>query len=250
MIDPASSSFFADYPYAVHPPTDDRPFFFHFFKWRQIPQILASLGKSWQPFGGSGYLVLVLLLGLLTVLSVVLILLPLVLGSHRNPTDDTVTQLRLKPGTVLGYLVFFSCLGLGFLLVEISLIQRFIAYLGQPAYAFATVLGGLLLASGLGSRYLSRRIPLTLGLLGIASLSLAYPVLLDPVFDARLLFAPDGSYHCQYRDTDALGSVDGNAVSPGTGAGSFVCSRAFAVGLGSQRLCIRFGCGFGFYVGY
>ena len=36
-------------------PTDDRPFFFHYFKWRQTPEILATLGLTWQPFGGSGY---------------------------------------------------------------------------------------------------------------------------------------------------------------------------------------------------
>ncbi|RLC54476.1 MAG: hypothetical protein DRI80_19245, partial [Chloroflexota bacterium] len=40
------------YSFDVTPPTDDRPFFGHFFKWRQAPEVLAMVGHTWQPFGG------------------------------------------------------------------------------------------------------------------------------------------------------------------------------------------------------
>lgn len=171
------SHFYADYPYAVAPPSDDRPFFFHFFKWRQTPAILASLGKTWQPFGGSGYLVLVLLLALVLLLSGGLILLPLVIG-HKSPRST----LR-APRSALRYLLYFSLLGLGFLFVEIPLLQRFILYLGQPAYAFAVVVGALLVASGAGSRYLADRIWPPLGLALLAGLIFVYPVLLPLLFE-------------------------------------------------------------------
>ena len=51
------AAFYASYPFDVTPPTDDHPFFGHFFKWSQAGQILTDLGKTWQPFGGAGYFV-------------------------------------------------------------------------------------------------------------------------------------------------------------------------------------------------
>ncbi len=167
--------FYAGYEYAVAPATDDHPFFFHFFKWRQTPQILAGLGKTWQPFGGTGYLVLVVLLLLVVTLSLLLILLPLIVS-------------RLGPGSgkqpIGRYLLYFSFTGLAFLLVEIPLLQQFIVYLGQPAYAFATVLSSLMVASGLGSQTLSGRLPLRLSLGLLVGLALVYPWLLQPLFAA------------------------------------------------------------------
>lgn len=50
-----------------------------------------------------------------------------------------------------GYLFYFACLGLGFMLVEIPLIQKFILFLGQPLYAIAVILSSLLIFSGIGS---------------------------------------------------------------------------------------------------
>ncbi|MEW5960429.1 MAG: hypothetical protein AB1801_22110, partial [Chloroflexota bacterium] len=87
------------------------------------------------------------------------------------------------------FLLYFTLLGLGFLFVEIPLLQRFILYLGQPAYAFAVVVSTLLVAAGLGSNYLSRRLPLRLGLGLIVLLAVAYPWLLPPLFDATLQFS-------------------------------------------------------------
>jgi hypothetical protein len=175
-------SFYRVYDYAIAPPTDNRPFFFHFFKWRQTPQIIAVLGKTWQPFGGTGYLVLVLLLALVVLLSLVLILLPLAVGRvvgkvAAEDRTDGKTRFNLR------YLLYFSLLGLGFLFVEIPLLQRFIVYLGQPAYAFAVVVGALLVASGLGSRYLANRIRPRQGIAALVVLVFTYPMLLPTLFE-------------------------------------------------------------------
>jgi hypothetical protein len=48
-------------------------------------------------------------------------------------------------------LVFFTALGLGFILIEISLIQKHILFLGQPVYSISSVLFSLLLTAGFGS---------------------------------------------------------------------------------------------------
>jgi len=155
----------ADYPFDVAPPPDDRPFFGHFFRWRQVPEVLAMAGHVWQPFGGAGYLVPLALLGIAVVAAGALILLPLAgrqpqrgqpqrgqpVGAGLAPAPAGQPQglpLRLAP---------FAFLGLGFMLVEIPLLQRFILFLGHPAYAMAGVLGALLLFSGLGS-FLSARV--------------------------------------------------------------------------------------------
>jgi hypothetical protein len=140
----AKSTFYYAYPFAVAPPTDDRPFFFHFFRWGQTPRVLATLGRTWQPFGGSGYLVLLALLCLVLALSVFLIVLPLAFR-RKSATISRAPGLRLR---VAGY---FGLLGMAFLFIEIPMIQRWILIFGQPTYAFTAAVLTILLFSGLGS---------------------------------------------------------------------------------------------------
>jgi hypothetical protein len=150
------------YDFNLRPPTDDQPFFFHFFRWRQTPELLARLGQTWQPFGGSGYLVLLALLGLMVVLGVPLALAPLAL-LHRGRVQQPVPgRSRRAPR----FLAYFACLGAGYLLVELPLIQRATLLLDRPSIALAVVLFTLLLSSGLGS-LLSPRIPLRPSLLAL-----------------------------------------------------------------------------------
>jgi len=153
---PDREKFYSAYPFDVRPATDNHPFFFHFFTWEQIPDILASLGRTWQPFGGSGFLVLLALLGLVILLSAVLVIAPLTLpglmrgiqGRARNPH-----QLSSFPSSqpALLILAYFTLIGLAYLLVEIPLIQRWILLLGHPTYAFSAVVLAILLFSSLGS---------------------------------------------------------------------------------------------------
>jgi len=83
---------------------------------------------------------------------------------------------------MLGY---FALLGLGYLCVEIPLLQQFILFLGYPAYAMATVLFALLLFSGLGS-LLSRRVPLWLVLILLPALVAGYALGLPVLFESTL----------------------------------------------------------------
>jgi spermidine synthase len=167
---PDREAFYATYAFDVAPPSDDRPFFFHFFRWSQTPEILSSLGKTWQPFGGSGYLVLMALLALTLFASAILVFLPLLFvrsGGER------------RHGRRL--FLYFLLLGLGYLFVEIPLIQRFILFLGHPVYAFATVLFSLLVFSGAGS-LLSPRLPLRKTMLALVGLLVCYPIFLPHLF--------------------------------------------------------------------
>jgi hypothetical protein len=160
-----------EYPFRLTPAVDDKPYFNHFFRWAQTPEVIASLGTFWQPFGGSGYFVLLVLLGLMSVLATVLVLTALFFSARDRPLDRP--EFRA--------MVFFAGLGLGYLLVEIPLIQQFTLLLDHPAQSLAGVLFILLLGSGIGS-WLSPRFQIRQALLGLlvylgVTLLLASPVI-------------------------------------------------------------------------
>lgn len=165
-------AWYETYPFDVRPPTDDRPFFGHFFKWEQAGNVIAMVGHSWEPFGGAGYFVLLLLLGIALVTAGVLILLP-------------IATLKRRGGPLGATLIYFALLGLGYLSVEIPLMQRFMLFLGSPAYAMATVLFAILLFSGVGSA-LSDRVPLRLALIMLPSLVAIYALTLPRLFNVAL----------------------------------------------------------------
>jgi hypothetical protein len=173
-------AFYDSYEYDVRPPTDDHPFFGHYFKWSQTSKILAEFGKAWLPFGGGGYFVILALLILALLVAGSLILLPVGVWKLRNRNlSSKSSPFRLRS------LVYFGLLGFAFLFVEIPLLQRFILYLGNPAYALTLVLFSLLLFSALGSR-LSNRISLLLSLAALAILVMLMPFLLGGLFEWTL----------------------------------------------------------------
>jgi len=161
-----------DYPFNLTPPRDTQPYFFHFFRWRQTSDVLATLGKIWQPFGGSGYFVLLGLLVLMFLLGIPLVLAPLYILRRRSAAAFPRFSMFL----------YFGSLGAGYLLIEIPLIQSLGLPLDQPALSLATVLFTLLLASGLGSLLsprLSLRPALLILILSISLLTIALPTFIQ-----------------------------------------------------------------------
>jgi len=117
------------------------------------------------------------LLGLAVLASAGLILLPPAL--QKKKAEQSSRQRRVWA------FVYFTLLGLGYLFVEIPLMQRFILFLGHPIYAFATVLFSLLLFSGIGS-LLARRFRPVMALALLCGAILIYPALLPVAFRALL----------------------------------------------------------------
>jgi len=130
-------AFCKGYRLNVCPPTDDKPFFFTMQRLSQFGQTLSDYYFSIDP-----YSILMLTLAILTGLSVLVLLLPLFLAKTvQRPTALSVS--------------FFAAIGLGFMLLEVVLIQRLVLFLGFPTYALSVVLFSLLIFSGIGS-YLSQ----------------------------------------------------------------------------------------------
>jgi len=186
LLGPQAESFQGQYKFHIEPATDDRPFFFHFFKWRTLPEILSLRGRGGLPLLEWGYPILVATLVQALLASLVLIFLPL----HWLPKGRVKDIARFRVG---GY---FLILGLAFLFIEIAFIQRFILFLGHPLYAISVVLCGFLIFAGLGSGYSARlaRRPLRAIVLAagmIALITLLYRFFLPMIFQ-HFLSQSDG----------------------------------------------------------
>ena len=180
---PDDPAFLAKLAYDASPVHDDRPFFFYTLRRAEVLSMLGNLGKL--DLRNLGVAILLMLLILSAALTLVLVVVPLLVFERRLLSEDRNRKLR-----VLGY---FLCLGLGFILVEIGFMQRFVLFLGHPMYALAVILASLLAASGAGSAlstwgtvrfgtagYVRRAVGLLVGVLAL------YAVVLTPLFHALL----------------------------------------------------------------
>ncbi|MDD5412392.1 MAG: SAM-dependent methyltransferase, partial [Methylobacter sp.] len=146
LLGDQSRAFINDYKFNIEAATDDKPYLFHFFKWQTLPEILTLLDSGGAFLLESGYLLLIAALLQAILASLLLIALPLWLWK---------SKLGIKPGSGshLRILVYFFCLGLAFLFIEIAFIQKFILILHHPLYAITVVLSTFLLSAGAGSHF-------------------------------------------------------------------------------------------------
>lgn len=140
-------AWYAAFPYEVRPVTDDSPFFWHIVRFGKAlgaptstPQVIHE--------SGTGERLMVLLLITTTLLAALCLFVPL-LARRR--------LWREVPGKTLAA-VYFGALGLGFMYLEVSLMQRLTLFLGFPTYSLTVTLFAILLSTGIGSR-LSERLP-------------------------------------------------------------------------------------------
>jgi hypothetical protein len=139
MTDSERERFFKQAPLWLTPTTDDNPFFFNFYRWRSLGQRLDEVDVA--DTLATGQIVLGMLLVFSVIFSALLILLPLFVFQRRG----------LKVRGRWGFVAYFVALGLGFILLEISFIQKFVLFLGYPTYSLTVVLFSLLTFSGIGS---------------------------------------------------------------------------------------------------
>lgn len=169
-------------PLDLSPPTDERPFFFNLLRLSRPWEILPYIGGSTGTISGN-------LLATLTLL--VILLLSLIFG-----VAIVFIPYRWSPPEVArpqaAQLLYFTLIGLGFMLVEIALLQRLSVYLGHPVYSLAVVLFSLILFTGVGS-LAGERLPLnTPRRLAIYAFSLGALLLLIALVLPRLTAATVG----------------------------------------------------------
>lgn len=188
LLGAGREDFSARYKFNIEPASDDRPYFFHFFKWRTLPELLALREQGGMPLLDWGYPVLIATLIQALAVALALILLPLRFLARERDAAAIPSGLRSRVA------LYFLALGFGFMFIEIAFIQKFILFLSHPLYAVAVVLCAFLIFAGLGSRVSGRysptpRQPLWPFVL-IILLALAYLVLLPPLF-RELMALPD-----------------------------------------------------------
>lgn len=137
LTGPDADAFVASYPLRINAPTDNSPFFFNMLRLRDIFS-LERLESGKQSNNLKAVATLAVLLAIVGVLTTACIALPLWMSRTSLAGSQTL-------------LVFFGAIGLGFMLIETSQMQRLIIALGHPTYALSVVLFAVLLSSGIGS---------------------------------------------------------------------------------------------------
>ena len=176
--------FYRKYFYDIEPTTDDRPFYFLTSKWRNLyisPLVVAPdefiKDTNFVVVPHAAQFFLLCALAEAALLSILFILAPVYFFRKRG--------LPYQHKGAFG--LYFVLLGVGFMLIEIPLIQKFTLYLGHPVYAFATGLAALLAASAVGSlasvRFRDKRwVPFA----AIVILAIVIPLTTDPLLAATL----------------------------------------------------------------
>ena len=164
----ARSAFIASYPYRVDAVYDDRPFFFQYYKAGFHANGPAGSGIHLDTSHGAiAYYFLYVLLVICAAISVFCILGPLWFFERRG----------LEVAGSVPLLLYFACLGAGYMTFELGAMQVLAVYLGDPAWSLALVLAGLLVASGMGAA-LSSRLSGSLRAISLATVIVATVIVL------------------------------------------------------------------------
>jgi len=181
-------------PFEIAPATDDRPFFNQRLRWSSIrikhfkevfSEKDARAALEDQPIAE---ITLLMILFQSILIAAILILFPL----WRYGRQGLKFNYRWK------YLIYFACLGLGFIMIEMAFIQRFTLYLGQPVYTLAVIIAGLLLFTGVGS-HLTKKLNISTGNLKTRYLPLLLVILIVTSLLTPLVFESTIQWHLSAR---------------------------------------------------
>lgn len=184
------NTFYALYPYNIDPATDDSPFFFHFFGIKNLNFLegrkLINIDRN-----NISYLILIFLLAQAVILSIIFIIGPLFFMKKIS-----TNSLTLKENAKWPAFLFFSAIGIAFMFTEVTLIQKFILFLGNPVYTLAVILSSLLVSAGLGSLF-SERVTsqndkkiMSWFLIAVAAMLITYVFLLSAISHIFLGWGP------------------------------------------------------------
>jgi predicted membrane-bound spermidine synthase len=182
---PNPAEYQRNYTFDITPVSDNRPYFFYTVQPRDLWAFLTTQSKDTADYKINKAVPLLFALMGISLIATALVLLapPLVLG----------TRLPRQPG-VRAFLPFFLLIGAGYILIEVSLIQKFVLFLGHPTRALTVVIFSMLLSSGLGSaasrKLLGRSESRLIKALGCVTLLAAVLALLTSTLLSSLVWLP------------------------------------------------------------
>jgi len=165
-----------DYVFDTRMLTNHQPYFAAYIKVKDLLAFsdrLESVQDEW------GYLLLWATLGIATVFAALLVLFPLVFGWR--------TIFSRYPGK-FGTMIYFLCLGLGYIITEVGMISHFVLALSNATVSASVLITGMLVFSGLGAfmseRFLDRaRVTMPRIFLGIFAILALYAFTIDFALD-------------------------------------------------------------------
>ncbi len=148
LLSPDPGTYQRRYPFDISPVNDNRPFFFYTVQPHDLWAFLTTFSTRSADYKINRAVPLLFELLFVSILATALTLAlpPLLLGA-RLPRESGVRA----------FLLYFACIGAGYILIEVALIQKFVLFLGHPTYALTVVIFSMLVSSSIGS-YFSRRI--------------------------------------------------------------------------------------------
>lgn len=179
LLAPDVNRFYESYPFDVRPVSDDRPFFFYTVQPRDLWRFIFSASRATADYKVNSALpVLFALIAISLLATAVIVCLPPLFLKQQVPTnrESLVT------------LMYFLFIGAGYILVQVSLIQKFVLFLGHPTYALTVVIFSMLLSSGLGSFFskglMQQQVPrLSLVLVSVAAAVYVLSLVVTPIAD-------------------------------------------------------------------
>ena len=145
---PDFPAYLAAFPINITPPTDESPFYFNMLRLRDLVHRSKYWNQGIMSHNMKAVVLLVALLFQVILLTGLCIMVPLFWKLGRRALKGSASLL-----------IYFGAIGMGFMLVEVSQMQRLNMFLGHPVYGLSVALFSLLLSSGLGSFTTSRLTP-------------------------------------------------------------------------------------------
>ena len=157
--------------------TNDSPYFAAYVKTADLPRVLDRLELLQDEWG---YLLIWATLGVACLTATVLLIIPLIWGWR-----TIFSRSRGKLLTV----IYFACLGAGYIMVEVGLIAHFVMALGNPTISASVLITGMLVFSGLGALTSERALPhmrtvMPILFVAVAALLILYGLFLGRALDA------------------------------------------------------------------
>ena len=149
LVSKDAQTFIEEWPFDIRPPTDDRPFFENFGKFRSLGLLKRVYGDLWLTRTELGFLFVLCAMAIVIVAGAILTIIPLCLRHE-------IRRAKGRGATA----VYFAAIGLGYMTVEITLLSRLVQVVGDPVLAGAVTIAGFLLFSGAGSLVAQRLDPL------------------------------------------------------------------------------------------